>query len=936
MGIDVRVLGQLEVVADGRALNLGGRAPRALLGLLVLHAGELVPRHRLHDALWPDATPAIAARNLKANVYALRKTLGEHASLVRTRPGGYELALEPEHIDAARFERLLDDARSAFAADEAERAATLLRRALALWRGPVLADLSDEVFVEAAARRLEELRLTAVEERIEADLALGRHADVVGELEALTAAEPLRERLQGQLMLALYRSGRQAEALEVFVRTNAHLRELGLETTPALRELQTAILRHDRALEVRSPAARMTRRLPAPVTPLVGRRAELDRVRHLVAEEGVRLLTLTGPGGVGKSRLALEAAHSLSDDFPAGVVLVGLASLVDHELVAEAVAEALEVGEQDHASPVRALREHLAGRRLLLVLDNFEHVGDAAPFVGELLAAASGLTVLVTSRTPLRVYGEYAFAVAPLRLEDEAIPLYYARARAAGGNPDAGPLIAELCRRLDCLPLAIELAAARSRDLSSSELLALLGEPLELATGGPRNAPARHRTLRATIAWSVERLTVEEQALFRRLSVFTGGFTTAGAEDVCEASGEGILALVTGSLVERRPEADPPRFSMLETIRDYAREQLEQRDDVDGVRERHARCFLALAEEAERELLGGADRALWLDRMTLEHDNLRAALAWAREAAPDLMLRIAVAMRLFWELRGHLREGRSALAAALAQAGDRAPEVRARACNAAAVLAYRQGDLAAAADYVRESLALYRELGDREGVARALGELGNVAAEQGELERAVELYEECAAELRAVGNDAGLAVALANLGDVAFKKGELGRAAGLLRESIALQRQTGDRDSVAAGLFTLGRVEFTRGENDKAVAILAESLEIATEIGYRECIAYCLAGLAHAALAGGGAEEAASLFAGADALFEEIGASMQQFERDAYDAAVAAVRRELGEERFAAAWTAGRSYEPSRVLANTVATPAQAGRASDRAGPPAE
>lgn len=911
MAVDVRILGQLEVVADGGPLSLRGRAPRALLALLALHAGELVPSHVLHDALWPDATRAVAARNLKANAYSLRKILGDHAPLVQTRPGGYELALEPAQIDAGRFEHLLDSGRSALASGDAARAAEILRRALGLWRGPVLADLSDEAFAETAAARLDELRLAALEERIEADLALGRHADVVGELEALAAAEPLRERLQRLLMLALYRAGRQVEALDAYGRVHASLRELGLEPTPALRELQTAILRHDPALAIGSPAARTIRRLPAPATPLVGRRAELDRVTQLVTEEGVRLLTLTGPGGVGKSRLALEAAHELVGDFPDGSVFVGLASLSDAGLVAEAVAEGLEIADRDDARPAH----ELPARRILLLLDNFEHVAAAAPFVGELLAATPGLTVLVTSRTPLRLYGEFELAVQPLRLEDEAITLFSARARAAGATLDSEPLVADLCRRLDCLPLAIELAAARSRDLSTSELLALLDEPLELATGGPRDAPARHQTLRATIAWSVDRSTTEEQALFRRLSVFAGGFTATAAEDVCETSGEGILQLVAGSLVERRPESEPPRFAMLETIRDYAREQLERRGDAERARKRHARFYLALAEEAEQELLAGADRSVWLDRMTAEHDNLRAALAWTRERSPDLELRLAAALRLFWELRGYLREGRAALAAALDRPGDHAPEVRAKALNAAAVLAYRQGDLTATDDLVRASLALHRELEDRAGIARALGELGNVAAEQGEHDRAVALYEECASVLRAIGNDGGLAVALSNLGDVAFKEGDLARAADLLEESIALQRQTGDRDSVATILFTLGRVVFAQGESYRAVVLLGESLEIATEIGYRECTAYCLAGLAHVALASGNAREATSLFACADALFEEIGARMQQFERDAFEASIAAARSELGEVGFSEAWAAGPSLEPSQVLA---------------------
>jgi len=899
MTAEVRILGPLEVVVDGAQVRLGGRAQRALLGLLALHAGELVPRDRLFELLWPDASPQTAARNLKSYVFALRKALGEAAELVQTRQGGYLLAARPEQVDAGRFEELAGEGRSALTAGEPARAAGLLRSALDLWRGDVLADLPDEAFA-AAADRLAGMRLDAIEDRVDAELALGRHAEVVVELEVLVDAEPLRERAVSQLMLALYRSGRQVDALDAFARARGALVELGLEPGNSVRDLQSAILRHDPALDI-VPTRAARRSLPAPLTPLVGRRPQLSELHRLFAEEGARLVTLTGPGGVGKSRLALHAAGDLGEHFADGVVFVPLAALADARLVRGAIAEALDVDPDE-------LAQHLSELRLLLVIDNFEHVDDAAPVVAELLAAAPGLSCLATSRTALRLYGEFEFNVPPLRLEDEAVPLFVARARAGGATIPDESVVAEVCRRLDCLPLAIELVAARARDLPDADLF----DPLELAAGGPRDMAPRQQTLRAAIDWSHRLLSQDEQALFRRLSVFAGGCTVEAADAVFTSTWEGLAALVDDSLLVRSDR----RFQMLETLRDYAREQLERSGEAARVAERHAEYFLALAEDAERELLDGGDRGPWLDRLGFEHDNFRAALAWSHDAGShELELRLAAALRLFWELRGHLSEGRAALDAALARPGDQPRMARAKALNAAAVMSYRQGDLETTRKLIDESLVLYRELGDDAGIARALGELGNVASESGEHERAIALYEECAAMLRAAGDDLRLATVLANIGDVVFRDADYDRAATLLEEAVELQRRINDRDGVATSLFTLGRVVFCRGELDRAAGLIDESLRIAVEVGYPEQIGYSLAGLGHVALATGSPARAVRLFAAADATFERIGAAMQQVEREPLDVAVDALRRELGEAAFAEAWAGGRALDLDEAVA---------------------
>ena len=406
-----------------------------------------------------------------------------------------------------------------------------------MWRGPPLSDLAFESFAQGEIARLEELRLAALERRFERDLADGRHADLIGQLTAALREHPLRERFTAQLMLALYRAGRQADALAAFQDARSRLvEELGLEPGEELKALQRRILEHDPALDLATRARRRTS-LPASPSSFVGRRRELEHLRELLQRRGPRLLTLTGAGGTGKTRLALEIARRLEDGFADGACFVPLAAVGDGELVAPAIAQALGVRPGPGQSIAEALKAFVRERDLLLILDNFEHLLDAAPIVSELLAAAPELTVLATSRTYLNLYGESEYAVPPLGLEVEAISLFAERARAArtdfaptDGNAAA---IAAICARLDGLPLAIELAAARIRTLSPAEILARLERRLELLTGGPRDVHARQRTLRDTLRWSYDLLPAREQRLFARLGVFAGGWSARAADAVC-------------------------------------------------------------------------------------------------------------------------------------------------------------------------------------------------------------------------------------------------------------------------------------------------------------------------------------------------------------------------------------------------------------------
>jgi len=722
--------------------------------------------------------------------------------------------------------------------------------------------------------------------------------------------------------------------------------------------------------------------LPIQLTSFIGREKELTEIKQAISEH--RLVTLTGPGGSGKTRLALQVAAGMIGHFHAGVFFVALAPITDPGLVASTIAHPLGITETAGRSILENLKDYLQSKSLLLLLDNFEQVISAAPLVAELLAACRELKILVTSREALRVSGEHSYPVPPLALPNltqlpspeslsqyAAIELFIQRARAV--KPDfritneTAPAIAEICHRLDGLPLAIELAAARIKLLPPRAMLARLENRLEFLTGGARDLPARQQTLRNAIAWSYDLLDENEQKLFRRLSVFVGGCTVDAVHAVEAVTGDhpdhvSVLdqlgTLLDKSLLrEIEGTNGEPRFMMLETLREFGLEQLEASGEQETIRLRHTNFFLGMARQAEASS-GSGEQVQWMDRMEQEHDNLRAALEWSRSAkgAEEICLRLAGALGYFWEMRGHFSEGRERLSAILSMEIARGPTAaRARLLARAAELAYRQSDYAATVELAEESVTICREIGDRQGIASGLIKLGNAATEAGDyasasgyLEEALTIWqelgdthgtaralislgwislrsgdyplanarlEEALALSHELGDTRSIGFELSGLGEVALRQGAYARATQLLEESLELRRQLGNKWGVGVSLGSLGWVSMREGNWNRATARLGESLEVRREIGDKGGSAWCLERLAEVALAQGQAEKAVRLLSAASVLRISIGSVIDPADQAEYQNRRAALRAELGEERFVAIWTEGRALTLEQAIA---------------------
>ena len=920
---------------DGAPVGLGAPKQRALLATLLLRRNEVVSRDRLVAALWGEAPPASAAAALQVYVHGLRRALG--AGRIETHGSGYRIGVEPGELDLDRFEQLFERARRALADSQPADADEDLRAALAFWAGPPLADLAGEEPLEAEAARLEDLRLRAIELRNDAELALARHDGLAARLELLIAEQPFRERFREQHMLALYRSGRQKEALDAYRSARRTLvDELGVEPGPALQELERAILRQDPSLAAPPAHQRNAGRLPAVPTPLIGRDLEVAAVTALLMRDDVRQVTLTGPGGSGKTRLALAVAGELAPRLRDGVVFIDLSRVADAALLVPTIGQAL--GVQDREQPLEvAIAEDLRGRAGLLVLDNFEQLLPSAVRVAELLADAPRLLVLVTSRAPLRLSWEHEYPVPPLSPPDErsagftelagndAVRLFAARAGAVDPGFElterAAEAVAAICRRLDGLPLAIELAAARSKLLPPEAMVQQLGQALPLLTGGAVDLPERHQTLQATLDWSYALLAASERSLLARLAVFAGGCTSHDATVIRGELGDDPLpilgALVDHSLLRRvdGPD-DQPRFIMLETIREYALGHLEASGDEDTLRLLHAEHFVTLAENTERDIFAGTDPAPLLRQLESEHDNLRAALGYLHEqGAGELELRLASSLAYFWRVRGYLGEGRMWLESALASGSDVPPVLRAKSLSNAGRLAYRQGDYGHARELQEQALAISRAAGELRAVGQALSDLGGLSNAEGDRDRAEALFWESAEVLRRADHRVRLATVLGNLANIRLGRGDTEGARPLADEALALQKETGDKEGRAFTYLLLGRIATHDEGGEEAAEAFRQSLALIHELDYREIHGYWFLSCAELAWKQGDALRAARLVGAADADFERVGISQLQDEDLQVRAnLIEAVLAKVGSEALHAALAEGRETSDEDAL----------------------
>jgi predicted ATPase/DNA-binding SARP family transcriptional activator len=828
------VLGPLLVEdADGPVV-LGSAKQRSLLAILLLESPHnAVPAERLIDELWGNRPPATAGKALQVHVSQLRRALGSDQPIV-TLPRGYALHIDRWALDLHRFDALLSQARRLRTTGHLDAALKALQDALGLWRGPALADVTLLGPGASEAMRLEGLCAVAREERIELELAQGGGAALVPELEALTATDPYREHMHALLMLALYRAGRQADALEAYQGVRMLLREdLGLEPGPELVRLEAAILNQDPVLEVaRSVAApsgdgppRVRRGTPVPrvASSILGREAELEAGLTLVQSADVRLMTVTGPGGIGKTRLALELAPRLEEH----TCFVELAAITESERVLPTIAAAIGAEE---ASP-RSIAAALRGEPTVLFLDNFEQVIAAAPELTSLLSTDAPLTLVVTSRAPLHIAGEHELPVPPLAKES-ALELFVGRVREQDVGYSPGPdelkTISAICERLDGLPLAIELAAARARVMTPAEILDRIGSRLDLLTAGRRDAPERHRTLRATIGWSYDLLEDAEKRLFAQLAVFRSGWSLESCEAV---AGESVIDALSTLLDHCLITREGLRYGMLETVREYAAGRLETLSDAGETRHRHGLWCLSLAKSAEQDLEGPRQATLFA-RLDAEWENLRSAAGWALENdQPEIVLELHGALWRFWLARGATAEVREELKAALSS-GRGGAEVRAKALNASGVLAGEGGDFAAARAAFEQALELAAQFGGRRQMARTLMNLGVIASFTQDYDTALARYSEAGEIWVELGDLRGQSVMCQNLAVVQQLMGLYAQAMPLLERSVELARAAGDGMHLAQTLIEFGRLLVEREPSDpRAPELLREGLELSRALG---------------------------------------------------------------------------------------------------------
>ncbi|MGW4058905.1 BTAD domain-containing putative transcriptional regulator [Amycolatopsis sp. NPDC004747] len=879
--MQIGILGPFEVrTDDGVLAEVPGARLRGLLVALALEPGQVVPKATLVDWIWGEQPPAEAPNALQRLVSRLRKALPDGS--VDGRPTGYRLVVAPDDVDAVRFERLVGEARRD---DDPLR----LREALALWRGPAAQDveLPESAAFEAAVTRLEGLRLAALEDRFDAEVRLGGGAELVAELTDLVAAHPMRERLVAALMRALVATGRDTEALLAYERTRETLADsLGVDPSPELAEVHVALLRGELGRREESPKTN----LRAELTSYVGKDADVAAVRELVAEH--RLTTLIGPGGSGKTRQATETARTLLGDFPDGAWLVELAGIGDGDDVAQATLGALKlrdslVGEAPDAEPTDRVIAALRERSMLLVLDNCEHVIEsAAAFAHRVLGECRRLRILATSREPLGITGEALWQVAPLVLpaedadpaEIEAAPaVRLLRDRAGAVRKDLtadARTLARVCRALDGMPLAIELAAARLRTMSLDQLAHRLDDRFRLLTGGSRTALPRHRTLRAVIDWSWELLSDAERVVLRRLSVFSGGASLEAAERVCGDGGVlDVLDLLTSLTEKSLVVIVGERYRMLGTIKEYARQRLVEAGEADVARRAHLAYFTELAETAEPHLRR-AEQLEWLAVLDAEHDNLVAAMRGALAAGEAAeAMRLAATAGWYWWLAGHRAEGNELVMAATALPGEVPDEIRGVVYTFVVqfVTSGQQSDEYRAEDWIRKAheiglrveqprlalrfagalerllhgpdaaLSAFEPLlADEDPWVRAVArlQLGKMRIQFGHGDPAADaLLEAAVAEFRALGERWGTSFALTELADRIAVRGEFAAACEYYEQAVEVVTEVGAIEDVVRMRSRQAQLYWLLGDETASAAALAKAQRAAERVAWPNALA---------------------------------------------------------------------------------------------------
>jgi predicted ATPase/DNA-binding SARP family transcriptional activator len=952
--VQIGILGPFEVRTDDGALaDVPGARLRGLLAALALEPGHAVPKTALIDWIWGENPPSDAANALQRLVSRLRKVLP-----VEGLPHGYRLAIDPDAVDAVRFERLIGDG------DDLGR----LRAALALWRGSAMQDvgLQDSEAFDAAVTRLEGLRLTATEDRFDAEIGLGHGAKVVGELSDLVAASPVRERLVAALMRALAATGRGNEALLVYQRTRETLADtLGVDPSPELSELHVALLRGELG---RREEPRQTN-LRAELTSYVGKDDDVARVRGLVAEH--RLTTLIGPGGAGKTRLATETVRTMLDDLPDGAWVIELAAINADGDVAQATLGALKLrdallGDAPDAEPTDRVIAALREREALLILDNCEHVIEpAAEFAHRVLGECRRLRILATSREPLGITGEALWPVAPLILpledadpaEIEAAPaVRLLRDRATAVRKDFvadARTMARVCRALDGMPLAIELAAARLRTMSLEQLANRLDDRFRLLTGGSRTSLPRHRTLRAVIDWSWELLSDDERIVLRRLSVFAGGASLEAAERVCDADDvlELLTALTEKSLVVTYGD-DAPRYRMLGTIKEYAQQRLAEAGEEELTRRAHLAYFTELAETAEPHLRR-AEQLEWLAVLESEHDNIGAAMRGALAAGEaEPAMRLAAAAGWYWWLGGHKAEGNELIMAAVALPGEVPDEM------VAVVYAYvtmfvvsGRSDQFEAQEWIHKADEVGRRvrsrhpaprvvpslirllepdgaltaweplLADEDPWVRALGRLhsGKIRILLGDGGRDADAYlEQALDEFRAIGDRWGISFALNELAHRIAMRGGFGGACAYYEQAIAVVTETGAFEDIVSLRAEQAQFSWLAGDPESSAAAMAEAQRYAERVAWPEALAELALAKAELARWGGDTEQARRHL---DVATKVLGAKAEQGNsRSVIQELLGYLAEDLDEARahhaaaLEAASGAGNSVQIARVL----------------------